>query len=107
MAVIEIDGENFQEVLQEHLETYRVVILKFESQYCDGCIALGFELEELEESDEENIAILEIDCADNELVAQLYNVTRVPAMAIYKNKELIYNGAGVILAADILEMIKE
>jgi len=107
MAIIEVDGENFQEVLEEQLEAYNVVILKFTSQYCDGCIALDFELEEIEESDEENIAVLEIDCAENELVAELYNVTQVPSMVIYKNKEMIYNAKGVVLAADILEMIKE
>jgi thioredoxin-like negative regulator of GroEL len=106
MAIIEVDGSDFQEVLEEQLQNYEVVILKFESMYCDGCIALGFELEELEESND-NIVILEIDCAENEPLVELYDVTQVPAMVIYKNKEIIYNGIGVVLAVDILEMIKE
>ena len=106
MAIIQVDETEFDEIFHTTLESYEVVILKFESTYCDGCIALGFELEELDEI-YDNVTILEIEAPENELLAQRYDVTEVPTIVIYKNKEIIYHGVGVILAVDILNMIKE
>jgi len=105
MAIIQVDETDFDEVFHSALETYSVVILKFESTYCDGCSALGFELEELDEI-YNDVTILEIDAAENEFLTQKYNVTEVPTMIIYKNKEIMYQGVGVMLAVDILNIIK-
>ncbi|WP_457745883.1 thioredoxin family protein [Sulfurimonas sp.] len=106
MAIIQVDGTDFKEIFEQESQKKNVVILKFESMYCDSCIALGFELEELEES-RDDVTVLEIDCGENEILTQMYDVVQVPTMIIFKNKKMIYNGTGVVLAADIVEMIQE
>lgn len=106
MAFIEVDEENFQEIFSEELNKNNIVILKFGSEYCDACMALGFELEELDDSNE-NISILEIDPGDEEDLAQRYNITQIPHMIIYENENsILWNKEGVVLAQDIQELIR-
>ena len=105
MAFIEVDEENFQKVFSEELSKDNILILKFGSEYCDACMALSFELEELDDSNE-NISILEIDCGESEELAQRYKVSQVPTMVIYENENsILWNKEGVVLAQDIQELI--
>ncbi len=107
MAMIEVDGNNFNIEIEAAFQRGDVVILQFISMYCDSCMALGFELEELDEK-MDNLTILEIDCGQSEDLAQMYEIQEVPAMKIYKKEDrLIYDGVGVVLAVDIKAMIEE
>ena len=106
MAFIEVDEENFQEIFSKELKQENIVILKFGSEYCDTCMALGFELEEIDDNNE-NISILEIDCGESEELAQKYDVHQVPTMIIYENENsVLWNKEGVVLAQDIQELIR-
>ena len=105
MALIEVDEIDFQEVLKEEFRKGQIVILKFGSEYCDACMALGFELEEIENA-HENVTILEIDCGESEDLAQKYGVTQVPTMVIYENENsTLWHQEGVVLAQDIEKII--
>ena len=106
MAIIEVDEENFEYELSSAFERKDIVVLKFGSTYCDACMALGFELEELDEK-LSDFTVLEIDCSMSAGLAQEYDSMEVPTMKIYKDKEsLVYDAVGVTLAADIREMIQ-
>ena len=105
MAFIEVDDMDFHEVLAEEFSKGQTVILKFGSEYCDGCIALDFELEELDDKFE-NISVLAIDPAESESLAQTYNVTQVPTMVIYEDAEtILWQKEGIMLAVDIEKII--
>ena len=105
MATIEVDESNFDEVLEQEFNKKQIVILKFETELCDACMALGFELEEIEE-DHENISILEIDCAESTLLAERFRIEQVPTMMIFKDRQTtLYSDEGVVLAQDIEEII--
>jgi thioredoxin 1 len=106
MAIIEVDEDNFKEELESAFGKNDIVILKFGSQYCDACMALGFELEEVD-AKTKNITILEIDCSMSEELAQLYDIVEVPTMKIYKDSQtLLFDGVGVVLADDILGILE-
>jgi len=106
MAIIEVDEENFEYEISSAFERKDRVILKFSSTYCDACMALGFELEELDEK-LEKLTILEIDCSVSDTLAQEFDIMQVPTMKIYKDKEsLIFDAVGVVLASDIVEIIE-
>ena len=106
MAIIEVDEESFENELLSAFERKDNVILKFGSTYCDACMALEFELEELDET-LDNVTILEIDCADSEELAQKYEIVEVPTLKIYKDKETpIFDGVGVVLAPDIAKLLE-
>jgi len=105
MAIIDVDDYNFREEMQKAFERKNIVVLKFSTTYCDACMALGFELEELDETID-NITILEIDCSTSEGLAEEFEIVQVPSMKIYKDKEtVVFDGVGVILAADIKELL--
>jgi len=105
MAIIEVDEEDFNQRLNEAFDEKKVVILKFHSEFCDTCMAQGFELEEIDEK-HENVTILEIDCGESEQLAELYGIQQVPTMVIYEDKDTtLWHKEGVVLAADIENII--
>ncbi|MFT5660657.1 MAG: thiol-disulfide isomerase/thioredoxin [Sulfurimonas sp.] len=107
MAFIEVDKEDFQEVLDKEFAKNNIVILKFTSEFCDACMALGFELEELDDNNN-NISIIEIDCAQSEDLAYAYGINQVPTMLIYENKDSkLWHKEGVMLAQDMQEIIAQ
>jgi len=106
MAMIEVDEENFEQELFSAFERKDSVVLKFGSTYCDACMALGFELEELDEK-LDSVTVLEIDCSISEALAQKYDIVEVPTMKIYQDEEnLIFDGVGVVLATDIAKILE-
>jgi len=105
MAYIEVDEENFQEILDEEFEKKQIIILKFGSMYCDACIALDFELEEIDDK-YDNVSVLEIDCSESQDLSQGYGVKQVPTMVIYDdNRNVLWQKEGVLLAQDIEKII--
>ena len=105
MAFIQVDEMDFDEVLNAEFDKKQIVILKFGSEYCDACMALEFELEEVDDK-HENISVLEIDCGESEELAQKYRITQVPTMVIYENKNsTLWHKEGVMLAVDIENII--
>ena len=104
MALIEVDSENFREVLTNEFQSGKKVVLKFVSEYCDACMALGFELEDIGER--EDVSVLEIDCADSGDIAEMYDVTQVPTMVIYRDDNtMLLNATGVMMEQDIEEIL--
>lgn len=105
MAFIQVDEMDFDEVLNSEFNKGQIVILKFGSEYCDACMALDFELEEIDDA-HKNISVLEIDCGESEELAQKYGISQVPTMIIYENKNsTLWHKEGVLLAVDIENII--
>ena len=107
MAFIEVDAEDFAIEREKAFDRGDIVFIKFGSEYCDPCHALGFELEEIDEL-YNNVTILEIDTDNSPDLAEHFDIMQLPTMMIYKDrKTLIYKEEGVILYQDIQEIIGE
>lgn len=107
MAFIEVDDRNFEQILSKQFEEKKAVILKFGSEFCDACSALGWELDDIER-EYENISILLIDCNDSQALAENYDIYGLPTMIIYKDAQtMVYRGEGVMLSQDIKEIIEQ
>jgi len=104
MAYIEVDESDFQEVFDNELSNGQVVLLKFYTEYCDACMSLDFELEELVDN-YENVSVLAIDCNISEGLAYQFNINQVPTMIAYKDKENIFSKEGIMLASDIAKAL--
>jgi thioredoxin 1 len=106
MAFIEVNEMNFNETLKTEFSKNQIVILKFGSPYCDACMALGFELQELD-NELANVTILEIDCVESQEIAASYAIAQVPTMIIYENENsILWQKEGVMLADDIKKIIQ-
>ncbi len=107
MAFIEVNDRNFEQILSKQFEEKRTVILKFSSEFCDACSALGWELEDLD-GEYENISVLLIDCNSSQGVVESYDIYGLPTMIIYKDAQtIVYRGEGVLLSKDIKEIIEQ
>ena len=105
MALVEVNGENFHNALATEFSKGNTVILKFVSPYCDACMALGFELEDIEE-EREDVSVLEIDCSESGDIAEMYDVMEVPTMVIYRDAQnMLLNATGVMMEQDIEDII--
>ena len=106
MAVFEVEELEFSKIMEEEFRKKQIVILKFGSEFCDACHALGGELEDVEEENE-NVSLLLIDCNDCQDLAEQYNIRKLPTMVIYKDSNtILYRGEGVVLSQDIEKMIE-
>ena len=105
MSFIDVDEDNFDEILAREFERKNVVILKFGSDYCDACQLMEMELEELCDR-LANISVLNIDSGLSEYLTQKYFVEEVPTTLIFKeaDKQLFYR-TGITLADDMIEVI--
>ena len=98
MAFIEVDEDNFEQVLTEEFDKKQIVILKFSSEFCEPYHALECELED--------VSVLMIDTDESPDQAEQYEVYQLPAMVIYKSRtNMLYPREGVILSQDINEII--
>ena len=105
MAIFEVEELEFPQLMAQEFEKKQIVILKFGSEYCDSCHALESELEDLEE-DNENVSVLLIDCNECPVLAEKYNVKRLPTMYIYKDADtILFKAEDVVLSQDIEELI--
>ncbi|WP_321778015.1 thioredoxin family protein [Sulfurimonas sp.] len=105
MAIFEVDENSFQDTLDAEFQKNNIVILKFGSDFCDACMALDTELEQVDE-EELNISIILVNTDDLPEIAEAYNVYQLPTMIIFTNKNhILHEGQGVILSDDILKII--
>ncbi|WP_324170732.1 thioredoxin family protein [Sulfurimonas sp.] len=106
MAIFEVDDNNFQDTLDAEFKKNNIVILKFGSDFCDACMALDTELEQVDEEDL-NISIIAVNTDDYPEIAEAYDVYQLPTMIIFKNiNYTIYDSQGVVLSDDILQIVK-
>jgi thioredoxin 1 len=105
MPFIDVDEDNFYEIMAREFAKEKVVILKFGSEYCDACQVMEMELEELCDR-LHNVSVLNIDCGVSEYLTQKYFVEEVPTTLIFKeaDKQLFYR-TGITLADDMIEVI--
>ena len=106
MALTEVDENSIETILNAAFEKGETVILKFGSEWCEPCHALEGELEEIDE-EHEDVSVLMVDTDESQELAAQYSIRQLPTMLIFRKRdELIYRGEGVLLASDIMEIVR-
>lgn len=105
MPFINVDEDNFYEIMAREFAKEKVVVLKFGSQYCDACQVMEMELEELNDR-LSNVSILNIDCSVSGYLMQQYLVEEIPTTLVFQKPERqLFYRTGIVLADDMVEMI--
>jgi thioredoxin 1 len=73
-----------------------VVILKFTSEWCKSCKKYDSYLDDL------NIKIISISADDNEDLVEDYEITTLPTLLIYKEKNLMEKIEGFVPKTDFM-----
>ena len=106
MAYIEVEDSNINEKMNEEFAKGQVVILKFYTEFCDACVAMDMELEDVDD-DNENVSVIAVDRAQCEFTAERYGIVQVPTTIIMKDAETtLLHKDGIMLSQDIEEIIE-
>lgn len=98
-----ISDSNFEE---EVLKTKGVVVVDFFATWCAPCKMLAPVLEEISEEVKE-AKIVKIDVDENPLAANLYHVSSIPTIKIFKDGELKDSKVGFQPKEFLKEAIEE
>lgn len=98
-----INDSNFEE---EVLKAKGVVVVDFFATWCAPCKMLAPILEEISEEVKE-AKIVKIDVDENPLAANLYHVSSIPTIKIFKDGELKDSKVGFQPKEFLQEAIKE
>ena len=103
MSIIEVNQENFEaEVLKSDIP----VLADFNADWCEPCKAIRTMLEEIAAaSPKYKIVSINIDEADE--LAEDYDVSSIPCLAVFKGGEEINRSIGLISRDAIAELMEE
>lgn len=94
--VINYDGKNFEEVIQER------VLVDFYANWCGPCRMLSPILESV--SDE--VKILKVNIDENQDLAREYGVMSIPCVVLFEGGKEVKRNVGFIPEAKMREFIK-
>ena len=101
MAVIELNKENFNEIIN----TEKTILIDFFATWCGPCRMVSPIVDEIAEEHPEYVdAKVDVD-QNPELAAQL-QVMSIPTLVVIKDKKVINQSAGARPKAQILAMLQ-
>jgi len=102
-----IEEINEQEFNEEVLEasTQKLIILDFYADWCPPCKMLHPVLQKISEEFKDKIKILRVDVDKNPFLAQKYNISAIPSIKIFKNKNIVSEFLGFKTYEEVKEII--
>lgn len=88
------------------LNTDKLVLVDFYATWCGPCKRMEPFLSEISKDMEATVSLVRIDVDANEQLARGMNITALPTLYIYKNKQLVWNNVGYIDREHLLEKLK-
>lgn len=101
MSVTMLNKDNFN---REVLNSEKTVLLDFYADWCGPCRMLSPVISEI--SDERNdIKVCKINVSEQPELAELFEVTSIPTLAVIRNGKLVNSSVGAIPKDRILAML--
>lgn len=91
MSVINIDKNNFEEILKSD----KPVLIDFWAAWCGPCRMQGPIVEELAKEMGDKAIVAKLDIDENQDIAQKYGVMSIPTLIILKNGKVAAQRVGV------------
>lgn len=79
----------------------KLIIFDFFAEWCGPCKKLKPELEALEAAHKGQVKVVRIDVDKNKTLARELQITEIPIIMIYKNKQIQWTGTGYFPMKDI------
>ena len=100
MAIIALNNENFEKVINEN----ELVLVDFWAPWCMPCRMLGEVLNELSR-ERDDLVIGKVNVDENEELAQKFRVSSIPIVVLYKNGQMVKSFLGYRNKEALLEEI--
>lgn len=100
MAIIHLNENNFEEIKG----TDKTVLIDFYADWCGPCRMVAPIIEAIAE-ERNDIVVCKANVDDEQGLAQAFNVTSIPTLAVLKNGKLVRKESGARPKSDILAML--
>lgn len=80
----------------ELIHSEKLVLIDFYAEWCGPCKKMEPYLKKIAEDSKEFVTIIRIDADKNPELCRQLNVTALPVLKLYKNKELIWDNLGFV-----------
>jgi thioredoxin 1 len=84
-----------------------VVVIDFFAEWCMPCTMMSPIMEELNEKFKGKIKIGKVDIAENEAIAEKYDVSSIPTFIIFKEGKVIKQFSGLTSSEEFSDIISE
>lgn len=101
MAVIELNKENFNEIIN----TEKTILIDFFATWCGPCRMVSPIVDEIAEEHPEYL-VAKVDVDQNPELAAQFQVMSIPTLVVIKEKKVINQSAGARPKAQILAMLQ-
>jgi len=96
-------AQTFSEIIKQEKPT----LVDFYADWCGPCKMMKPILEDVKSRMGENVTILKIDVDRTPQVMNTYNIQGVPTLILFKNGNIKWRQAGVVLANDLEKIINQ
>lgn len=101
MAIIHLNGENFEQAIAEN----ETIVIDFYANWCGPCRMLGEVLEDICRSNPD-VIVGKVNVDENRALAMRFNVRSIPQLYIFKQGQMFKNISGYVSSEVILEALK-
>ena len=102
MAVTVVTNANFE---AEVLKADKPVIVDFWASWCGPCKMLSPVVDEISES-EPSVKVCSVNVDEQMELAAQFGISAIPALLVFKGRQLVNQSVGVIPKAAILDLAK-
>jgi thioredoxin len=95
-------GMNKQQ-FEQLLETDKLVLVDFYSEWCAPCKKMKPYLEEISKDMADKVTVIRINADDNQELCKELKIDALPVLMLYKNNAIIWENKGFIEKADVLK----
>nr|3ZIV_A Chain A, AECA THIOREDOXIN [synthetic construct]3ZIV_B Chain B, AECA THIOREDOXIN [synthetic construct]3ZIV_C Chain C, AECA THIOREDOXIN [synthetic construct] len=104
MSVIEINDENFDEVIKK---SDKVVVVDFWAEWCGPCRMIAPIIEELAEEYAGKVVFGKVNVDENPEIAAKYGIMSIPTLLFFKNGKVVDQLVGARPKEALKERIKK
>jgi thioredoxin 1 len=89
------------------IKSKKPTLVDFYAEWCGPCKMMKPILDQVKEQVGEQARIIKIDVDKNPLISSVYRIEGVPTLALFKDGELKWRKAGVVLADELKSVIDQ
>jgi thioredoxin len=93
------------QLFSEMIHSNRPVLVDFYADWCAPCRMMKPILEEVKQKMGDEATIIKVDVDSNPAAAEIYNVTGIPTLMIFRNGEIKWRQAGVVQAHQLIQQL--